>query len=323
MACSCRGPATCEGVHAHDATFVGEVLSRKVVNPGEVIGAYKVEAAGYLFEVRVKETFSGPSVGKEVFVKTGLGGGDCAYIFDVGHLYLIDAFSDKSMLFTSICTLTSPATPANIWLRELRTIAAGKRVPDLEGTVVQDGPPLRSGTRLPLQGVQISLQSAGGRLSQAVTDRDGVYFIDSLPGGIYDVTVHGLPSNLTTSGSNLKPYMTDEIGKLTVPSHITASAACRLWISAGPSGTISGHISAPQKVLSEVGVSAYALSTDGQKGRLVSSRGPTQDGKFRLPYLPAGRYLVLFDYDSKPKGPSLEVTLTDGEQKDVGETNLK
>jgi hypothetical protein len=324
IACDCRGPATCERLHAHDATFVGDVLSGKVVHEGEVIGTYRVEQTGYLFRVRVVETFSGPSVGQEVFVKTGLGGGDCAYIFKVGHRYLIDAFVQENMLLTSICTLTGPATPDSIVLRELRANAAGKRVPDLEGTVAQDGPPLRWGEEKPLQGVRVSLQSADGRLSlQAVTDRDGVYILDDLPGGTYRVTVRGLPSDLTASGSNLEPYLTDEIGELRVPDHATASAACHLWISAGPSGNISGHISSSEKVLSNVSVSVYSLGKEGQKGELVRSSSPKPDGDFRLPYLPAGRYIVVFERGPKLKGPSIDVNLADGEQRDIGETKLK
>jgi len=277
-----------------------------------------------LFKVRVVETFSGPSVGQEVFVKTGLGGGDCAYIFDVGHQYLIDAYAHENMLFTGICTLTSPATSGSIVLRDLRTKAAGKRVPDLSGTVAQDGPPLSWGEEKPLQGVRVSLQSADGRLSlQAVTDRDGVYFLDSLPSGTYRVTVHGLPSNLIASGSNLEPYMTDEIGELRVPGHTTESAACHLWISAGPSGMISGHISAPEKVLSDVSVSAYSLGKEGQKNEPVCSRSPKPNGNFRLPYLPAGRYTVVFERGAKLKGASIDVNLADGEQKNLGETKLK
>ena len=324
IACDCRGPATCERLHAHDATFVGDVLSGKVVHEGEVIGTYRVEQAGYLFRIRVVETFSGPSVGQEVFVKTGLGGGDCAYIFKVGHRYLIDAFAQEHMLFTSICTLTGLATPDSIVLRELRTNAAGKRVPDLEGTVAQQGPPLRWGEEKPLQGVRVSLQTADGRLSlQAVTDRDGVYFLDDLPSGTYRVTVHGLPSNLSVSGSNLEPYLTDEIGELKVPDHATESAACHLWISAESSGKISGHISASEKILSDLSVSAYLLGKKGQKGELVCSRTPEPNGEFRLPYLPAGRYIVVFEHGPKLKGPSIDVSLADGEQRDIGETKLK
>ena len=324
IACDCRGPAICERLHAHDATFVGDVLSGKVVHEGEVIGTHRVDQTGYLFRIRVVETFSGPSVGQEVFVKTGLGGGDCAYIFKVGHRYLIDAFAQESMLFTSICTLTGPATPDSIVLRELRTNAAGKRVPDLEGTVAQDGPPLRWGEEKPLQGVRISLQSADGRLSlQAMTESNGVYFLNDLPSGTYRVTVHGLPSNLTVSGSNLEPYLTDEIGQLSVPDHANASAACHPWISAGPSGKISGHISAPEKVLSDVSVSAYSLGKEGQKGELMRSSSPKLNGEFQLPYMPAGRYIVVFERGPKLKGPSIDVNLADGEQKNIGETKLK
>ena len=124
-------------------------------------------------------------------------------------------------------------------------------------------------------------------------------------------------------GSNLEPYLSDEIGELRVPDHSIATAACHLWISTGPAGKISGHINATAKVLSHVSVSTYSLGKAEQKGELVCSRMPKPNGDFRLPYLPAGRYTVVFERGPKLKGPSINVNLADGEQKNLGEIILK
>lgn len=311
IACSCHSPARCQPFQGRDATFVADVLSRNVV-----------PQSGNLFRVRVVERFSGPAVGQEVLVETGLGGGDCAYIFNVGHRHIIDAVSPQNRLFTDICSLTGPATPENIVLRELREDAIGKRIPDVSGTVVQDGPPLKWGEERPLQGVKVSLQRANQSPLQTLTDQHGIYFFDNVSSGTYPVIVDGLPPNLAVSGSDLKPSVTDEIGDLRVPQHPTGGAACHLSISAARSGTITGRIGASRKILSDMFVSAYPIGKDGHRGEALCSRSPKDTGAFRLPYLPPGRYLLKFERGSKLIGRPIQVTLADGEQRDVGEIKL-
>ena len=325
-ACSCRGPATCGAFHPNDAAFVGTILSRKPITPEISTGTSKFQWTGYTFRVRVTESFSGLKEGQEVSVRTGAGGGDCGYEFEIGRQYLIDASinHDKGVFGTSICTLTSLATPDNVALYELRLRAHGKPIPDVSGSIAQDGPPLKWGEEKPLLGIRVKLQRVGALSSlQAVTDNNGMYAFHHVPEGSYQVNVDGLPPNLAVSGSNLKPFFTSEIGELRVPDHPTTSAACHLWISAGPSGRINGRILASPKLLSDIEVSAYAIGKDGKRGELISARSPNEDGEFRLTYLPAGRYRVIFEHGPKLKGPSIDVTVADGEQKELGDVRLK
>lgn len=83
-ACSCVQQTPCGAHRYHDADFVGEALSRRVMPSDDKLGPYRV-----LLEVRVIESFRGTAnAGDIVGVRTGFGGGDCGYTFKIGGKYL-------------------------------------------------------------------------------------------------------------------------------------------------------------------------------------------------------------------------------------------
>jgi len=133
-ACSCVQQTSCGAHRYHDADFVGEVLSRRVMPSDDKLGPY----SRVLFEVRVMESFRGTQkAGEIVGVRTGFGGGDCGYRFKVGAKYLIDASKRDNMFLTGICSLTAPMEDSEVELRTLRRIAAGERPPDLVGVLMR------------------------------------------------------------------------------------------------------------------------------------------------------------------------------------------
>jgi len=78
------------------AVFVGEVV--EVIEKPDV----------YITEVKFKDVKSWKNEFKDaVVIKTGRGGGDCGYEFEVGKKYLVYADGDKNKLRTNICTRTS------------------------------------------------------------------------------------------------------------------------------------------------------------------------------------------------------------------------
>ncbi len=78
------------------AVFVGEVV--EVIEKPDV----------YITEVKFKDVKSWKNEFKDaVVIKTGRGGGDCGYEFEVGKKYLVYADGDKNKLSTNICTRTS------------------------------------------------------------------------------------------------------------------------------------------------------------------------------------------------------------------------
>ncbi len=78
------------------AVFSGEVLE-VVKNPD-----------AYFVEVKFKVVKSWKNEFKDsVLVRTGQGGGDCGYEFEIGKKYLVYTNGDENNLRTNICTRTS------------------------------------------------------------------------------------------------------------------------------------------------------------------------------------------------------------------------
>lgn len=103
LACSCV-PQGSESIEKQvkeaytnsTAVFVGEVV--------EVIE--KPDA--YSVEIKFKVVKSWKNEFKDAAsIKTGRGGGDCGYKFEVGKRYLVYTDGDKNNLRTNICTRTS------------------------------------------------------------------------------------------------------------------------------------------------------------------------------------------------------------------------
>jgi len=92
--------------------FVGQVVGITDVQPGA-----RPDSAAALFDRRrvsfkVSEIFRG-DVGASVIIRTGLGGGDCGYAFEVGSSYLVYAHQvPTGELTTGICSRTRPLSEA-------------------------------------------------------------------------------------------------------------------------------------------------------------------------------------------------------------------
>lgn len=91
-----RELAVCQSV------FVGRVLARSR-DRIEIIGN---QEPAYQFVFEVQRIYKGPTTHR-ISVKTGLGGGDCGYPFEIGKSYLVYAGGDVR-LETNICTRTTP-----------------------------------------------------------------------------------------------------------------------------------------------------------------------------------------------------------------------
>src|SRR5262249_2290296 len=111
VACSCQygGTPPCQEYWKTDVVFAGRVVGVAKITIKE--GADEFEQR--LARIEVTETFRGEQAAKAEVV-TGLGLGDCGYVFNVGETYLIYAKRDKSdkRLYTSVCTRTRPISQA-------------------------------------------------------------------------------------------------------------------------------------------------------------------------------------------------------------------
>lgn len=293
-ACSCAVADGCRPVHPNDVVFLGKVTARDAVDRTEQMGGQSFKHRTYVFHIVALENFSGSQrVGQEMLIETGAGGGDCGYPFQIGETYLVDAYKYNGALSTGICAITGPAVANTPVLRQLRTMAAGGRLPDLTGLVgVRAGNSYEDIANLrPLAGIQVTVIATGdGATVKAITDGDGVYTLPTLTPGKYTVAA-ALPPNLSTWQTEIdkKPL------QIEIPDVKGTGAACREDVMALPSGSISGRVLNAEGNAVTGFIAAH--STDSHKSRNMSwtAAGNTEgDGGFTLHFLPEGAYRLEF-----------------------------
>ncbi len=101
LSCSC-GPkhSVKKEIEYSEAVILGQVISKDLTQPTE---------ARYKILVTVK--YKGQLSSDTITIVTGVGGGDCGYVFEIGKLYIIYAFkpgsvSSKNIFSTNACTRT-------------------------------------------------------------------------------------------------------------------------------------------------------------------------------------------------------------------------
>ncbi|HEY0075399.1 MAG TPA: hypothetical protein VGB77_14970 [Abditibacteriaceae bacterium] len=100
LCCSCAEPDPPEqALKSADAVFAGKVIS--LTSSGRFSGTYSFQ---------VNESWKGASL-NILFIRTGRGGGDCGYGFEIGQEYLVYAYG-KSGLSTHTCSRTKPLSDA-------------------------------------------------------------------------------------------------------------------------------------------------------------------------------------------------------------------
>jgi hypothetical protein len=292
--CSCIRGGACRPVRPNDVMFLGKVTSREAVDHKEQFGGQTFRRQTNLFHILALENFAGDQrVGQEMLIETGNGGGDCGYPFRIGETYLVDAYAYNGALSTGICGITGPAVVSTPVLRQLRTLAAGGRLPDLTGLVG-----IRAGSSFddiadfrPLSAIPVTVTAAAdGTSARAITDGDGVYTLPTLLPGKYTVSA-ALPPNLSTWQTEIdkKPL------QIEVPDVKGTGAACRQDVMALHSGSISGRVVNADGDAVTGFISAH--STDPQKNPRASwaAAGNTEaDGNFTLHFLPEGTYRLQF-----------------------------
>ncbi len=167
LACSCieRGPA-CSTYWSGKAVFTGQVIS--IQSDTE---------HGLLVDLQVIEPFRGVTSGQLV-VKTGRGGGDCGYPFEVGKRYLV--FADGEPLSTGICNDTTPIERAAQALEYIHGLAKAAPGGTLYGTLHHRD---ATGKFTPMAGVTVT--ATGPSAQTAVTDAAGEYRFNGIPAGEY------------------------------------------------------------------------------------------------------------------------------------------
>jgi hypothetical protein len=278
--CSCSGRPVCAQIAPHDAMFTGKILTVRNVER-TLTGINHPVPFRHVYKVQVSESFAGDyHAGEEVEIETGLGNGDCGYVFIVGEQYLIDASRMGTSLQTGICSATAPESLSEGTLRELRIIGTGGRLPDLSGLVQ------RMETGKAVQGVRdiaVVLTGADGRRLQTTTDENGTYYFDVLAAGKYTV-VAALPQDLATrADAQQKPQ------EVTIPENGAQGAACHVLVTGMLKNGIAGI------VVDETGkpltgsISAFAVWEKDAWPAMRTEKIGT-DGSFRFMFLPQGDF---------------------------------
>ncbi len=287
MACSCVGLATpCNRQwKPANTAFLGKVSS--IQETGET-GFLSVLAVRFDVAEAFKET---AAPGQEMVVYTGRGGGDCGYPFVPGETYLVYAergIAGDLRLHTGICSPTTPVVRAGGMLRELRAWRDHQRLDDVFGAVLQE--PVGGGyadlvESKPLSGVTVRAAGADGRESSTTTGPDGAYAFPVLPPGSYVIRAEAPPGLALLAREEKADVREDGSG-------------CAVDQSTKPDGRIAGVVVDTAGNLqpgfvtiqpADPGQAEEARRRGGLPGYEVGS-----DGKFVLPFLPPGRYRLLF-----------------------------
>ena len=198
-ACSCMtGSPPCEAAWKASAVFLGTVAELSHERR-EADAKGLIQANGFLgthARFEVVEPFIGmEGRGKEVAIRTGMGGGDCGYSFKAGQSYLVYAYESKDgILVATICSRTAPENQAHFDLIYLRSLRGGLQSGFISG-VAADGnarphydPALRLSTQTGLSGVKVTL-TGQDKNESLITGEDGLFRFDQLNPGKYHVAV--------------------------------------------------------------------------------------------------------------------------------------
>ena len=266
--------------------FIGIPVSRRVVQEQQADGPVAV------YTVKVIESFSSAISSGEVEIRTGTGGADCSWHFNINKPYFIDAAQTPTgKLSTSLCTFTGELERSEVIVRSLRSFKSGQGPAALMATLTREdfiaGPSSNEAER-PLAEVTVTAQSQSGKRWRSTSDRQGIVTFEVLPPGDYILNPE-FPLGLTLyRGQNIG----HDFSKVTIPASTSSDPAfCRAYLEAIPSAGITGRVVASKRELRNSVVTAWLLQ-NGKK-REIRDDFP-EHGAFELSHLPAGTYLLTF-----------------------------
>ena len=297
LACSCVvigtgcGPWSLQG---EGAVFLGRVTAKVAQARPDAAGASDLPV-GYAVHFSVDEGFYGAESGREAVVYTGAGGGDCGYPFVVGTSYLVYAGADRDgRLSTGTCSGTKPEIISGGVLMELRAIRDRGHGFELFGTVFVLPKGAGSVDQIesqPLERVSVRAVGNHGSLFSTATDSHGAYSLDWLPPDTYNLE-ETLPAGFTVAeGAAPQPII------ITAADKRASNFGCLVNVYVSPDCQISGT------VVNATGAPMPGFVTlepaDPKEAAAARQRGglrgdESEDGHFKLPQLPPGRYRLVF-----------------------------
>jgi hypothetical protein len=280
-ACTCRAQPACGLPTDYPLVFVGRV-AHKQVDHGDRLAS--VAPAIVTFEVA--EYLRGQE-GPRVDIRTTEGCCACGYTFVEGVDYLVFASGGFS---TGECTPTQPLRTASALIEQLRLAAATGSPAQIFGFVgVAPLPPSGDQTQ-PLDSIPIRAVGTTGTF-ETKTSPAGAYAFHNLPVDTYRVEPV-LPAGLTTAEAALgRTRRSLELG----PNSKGCQTNIRVFTDGRISGLVLNKSGEPRRAF--VGVIPADRQPQKILGTVVSDT-TSGDGRFRLPLLSAGRYILVYSPES-------------------------
>lgn len=294
--CSCSGPRrSCENLRS-DAVFAGRVVETMPVRHQ----ADKEDSwyHGYSMRFAVDEAFRG-SLGTEVTIETGSGGGDCGTPLRPGDKYLIFAYrNDKGELWTGLCSGNQRLTdnPEAEKTLELFRGLAKKETATIFGAVWQSKVGWRdddvgdSSSPKPMKKLRLHAISDGYSTFTYTTEK-GTFEFQGLPPGKYKIEPE-IPGGVDFDHEYPEHYEAEVFG----------GACAEISFRLLPVTRIRGHLilppGAPDGVHEVVALPVQLKKLNQFSGKYDFT---DEEGRFDLWPLPPGDYYVGVNINNSPK----------------------
>lgn len=105
-ACSCLNSDIIDSFNSTELVFSGIPVNKKEVKIPLSFGESIYYQIKYDYDFKITNILKGNQIGK-IQIRSGSGGGDCGYNFEIDKEYLVFADHDKDYWITSICTHNS------------------------------------------------------------------------------------------------------------------------------------------------------------------------------------------------------------------------
>jgi hypothetical protein len=279
-ACDCGPRPACGGNRSDSRYFVGVPISVKIVkgDPGE-FGPIAI------YRIRVTEPLSSNLPPTDIVeVRTGTGGADCSWHFQLNETYFIEAYSSlNGHLSTSLCRWTGLLADSEMYVRPLRDIRDHRRPASL--LVYVSEMKVFGWKTDPIPQVAVTARSSSGAFFRAASDERGIATFGALPPGNYDLSPALPGSIILDTGWAASPTHVE------IPHEVQLTPAfCRGYLDTEPSGSIEGRVIARRALLRYAMVTVSSLRGGSSTEIAVDSK----DGTFSTRHFEAGTYRITF-----------------------------
>jgi hypothetical protein len=297
-----------------NAQLRGSLFDAKV---GDLVSADLDQDSPYmLVSFNVSRSYAGQQ-GKTVELRTGMGGGDCGYPFEVGKQYLVYAWKDQlGKLSTNICSGTGLLDERKADLAALR--GEPPISPDADSPVPPStrlcGHLVNGSQANPTEG-HLLLISKGDKspvpTDEAELAEDGSFCAKNVAPGEYYLLYVGTTDDAPTS-SGFYPGVTKFSDAKTIAlKNGQQIENLLLNVPFQPSYSVSGSVAMPAVSNAQIQPKVLLISTGSFLLNLGYAADLSPDGSFQLPHVLPGKYwaIVSVDADDKAKWLTTKVAL--------------